>query len=362
MPDLYVSDFFSGNFQNFTPVEQFKSLSWTERWSQWGDFKLECRQSYQFRRIKDTPRFLHFSESRRVMQIETIDEGLDEDGDGIITVTGRDFVQFLENRNTESGAFRDGEPFTGKAADVVRFIVYKYAVDASSAGALNVIPELSSPSAPYGPDVTVWVERGPLYDIVKQVAESLNIGFWIRKGNVGETAFVFNVAEVNDRTDPSSAGTYREFSENAENLISASTLETVSSYHNHIRVFGAKTGVDVYGVGISPTVVGLGRRTTTADYPDIGSKVGETDPAKITTVAADQALLKTKGEQILASPEHRYNRLIDGSTNMPSNLWSLGDKVILKDADGQRAPMLITEKITSIDAGGYQVTPTFSAI
>lgn len=95
---------------------------------------------------------------------------------------------------------------------------------------------------------------------------------------------------------------------------------------------------------------------TAADY-----EPGEGDPPP-TTIAQDQADLIERGKSALREQANRYQRLVNGdvpTANWNATYYGLGDIVWVKDNEGVKTKMRISEQIWSLDKTGEKRTPTF---
>ena len=87
-------------------IDQFSTLIWTERYSEWGDFELVIDSSLGRQSALARGSLLGLDKSRRVMMIETVDEP----GDGTIKLTGRSLEALLSTRIVNSGPAVAGNP------------------------------------------------------------------------------------------------------------------------------------------------------------------------------------------------------------------------------------------------------------
>lgn len=357
--DIFVA---GSDFKPDFLIESYETFIWTDRFAAYGDFKLVVKEAYYLGNLRFF-KYLVTSSSNRVMMIESISIPKEEDGESLITISGRSIEAFLLTRSSKNGNLSNKEPeaFNGNLGDIATYIVEKYCVKASLAGAVNVIPGLSIAPSTLGQNVSIGVARGPVYDMVKSVCDAGKLGFMVfRSGG----SLIFTVYEGIDKSLPSTQY-YRMYSSDTETFINTSSIESIANYKNHARVLGVKTGVDVYSPGTPSTVSGLDRRTLIIEASDIGSSTTETDPAKQTTIAQDQAWLTQRGLDHLNLPANKYVNLVDG--DIPPADWNdvyfgMGDIVMVKDSKGIKNKMRITEQIWSIDSEGEQYMPTFTYV
>jgi hypothetical protein len=356
--DVYVTDF---SFQNPVLIENFSSMIWTDRYSAFGDFSISMKEDPRFFNLKQG-KLLISSESRKVMMVETVDVPKQESGANLAKITGRSLEAFLQYRSAKhqkTSVSSKPEKYTNVPGNVMRYVVDKYCVNPTTAGGPNVIPNLSI--AAYtggGGNETINLDRSDVYSMVKNIADSEDLGFEIVR--TGGSTLVFRAYRGTDKTNPANAN-FAMYSPDDDSLIDISTIESIANFRNNIRVIGAKTAVDVYASGYSASTSGFDRRTLVAEFSDIGNGTGD----DATTVSEDQAMLRQKGRELLALPANKYTRLIDGDIPPQSYTaakFSLGDLVLLRDTYGNLNRARITEHIWSSDGNETRHTPTFEAV
>lgn len=341
------------DFRNQYLVEDFESCVWTDRWDTPGDFKLVLKSHHLFTEKLNSWKFLGSSVSNRVMMIETADIQKQTDQFDKVTLTGRSIEAMLEHRDNKRGDAKQPETVTGTVEGQARFFVNKYCVNEATAGAVNVIPKLSAPNLGLGgPTVTDSFDRGNILTIVQNIAQTYGYGFGIIR-SMGDLLFMMFDSE--DYSDPSNTLLYKEYSADNDTLLNISSLESISNYKNHARVLGNKAGVDVYAAGTPSSVSGFDRRTIVLTY-----SVGD----DTTTIAQDEAVLRSLGKQALASRQYRYGKFIEGEI---PQVWDdvsfgLGNIVMTKDNYGIRAKARISEQVWTSDANGTKYLPTFEAL
>ena len=357
--DIYLTE---GDFRKKAILDEWESLIWTARYSAYGDFELKIKQSKYFLGDLRNYQYVLMSESDVVMQIETTKVERKTDEENIVVISGTSIESFLANRNNKTDALREDQLLIGSSGYICNYLVDRYCINAGTAGAVNVIPNLIYDGAYPGDEYTMYVPRGDIYDLVKTIADMDGLGFKIRISNA---QLVFTTYYGADRTNHT-APNYRLYTPDDDTLLAPSLLESIANYKNHARVLGNKTGVDVYSPGTEPTVSGFNRRTLLIEATDIGS-APDVDPSDedYTTIEQDQAALRQRGWAELAKLENKYQRLIDG--DIPQNMWDftefkLGDIVWVKDNFNHQTKNRIVEQIWSVDKTGTKRNPTFELV
>lgn len=347
--DVYL---LGADFEPIDIIDDYETLVWTERYQAYGDFRLELRDRNLLKQNLKFWKYIETSESNRPMALERVERSSQRLGSSLVHCRGKSVSAFLRNRNNKNQTLRDAEVVYGQPSNIMRYMVDRYCVEAATAGAANVIPNFDAVDTALGPTMRLALERGDLYSIVQSIAFISNLGFIVRRES-GTNQLIFQATQGVDRTVEGSA-LYREYSPDGENLTGPGGFESVEGYKNHARVLGKKTSVDVYSPDVSSSVSGWNRRTMVIEANDIGDET--------TTIAEDQEDLRERGKAALREQANRYQRLVTG--DVPTQNWNatyfgLGDIVWVKDHEGLKTKMRISESIFSVDRSGQKRTPTF---
>ena len=93
--ELYILD---TSLKRDSVIDDFVSAIWAERYSSVGDFELVMRSFSEVRRRFQVNAFLACNESHRVMVIETIEDKEDDQGEKLLTISGRSLEKVLMDR------------------------------------------------------------------------------------------------------------------------------------------------------------------------------------------------------------------------------------------------------------------------
>jgi hypothetical protein len=339
-------------------IDSYESLVWTERYNANGDFTLKTPYNKLF---SPGPAALrkYIAFNGNYMLIETIDSGTENKDSDLVTLTGRDFTKVLMDRDARKTSTTAAQPdsvFTGTAANFAVALVNDYCINSGSEPIISGFSALNAAAA--NPDANnssqaMSTPQDTVYNMVKAVLDAYQLGFKIVASGNTLTFYVYG------GTDNSTAAMMNLFpdsllSPDDETLASTSYIESTANYKNHARVLGAKTGVDVYLPGTTPT--GLDLRTVTLLHSEVG-------PDNTTTTAQDQAALTVIGNQYLALSANAYTYVIDGTLN-PTRQFNpgLGDICTVQNPNGRRDRQRITEMVYTSDNTGYKVNPTFTSL
>lgn len=344
-------------------IDQFSTLIWTERYSEWGDFELVIDSSLGRQSALARGSLLGLDKSRRVMMIETVDEP----GDGTIKLTGRSLEALLSTRIVNSGPAVAGNPgvtvtVSSAPAALARSIFEQTCqtntlipadnfsfVKPGSAGIAGNIPEPI--------DVIEYqYAQGTVYDTIKAICDPYQLGFAIvRDVSLGGSLSYFDVYSGSDRSGWQTTLPAVIFSVELDTLEKPSYLESDVDLRNVAYVFAEKGSQIVYSGSYDPDSGSYGRRVMMVDASDVTLNKGS---------LLDQTL-QFRGMQALA--EQRSVIVFDGE--IPSYLpyiygvdYNLGDFVERRDSRGFASKMLVTEQIFVSDATGERSYPTLTAL
>lgn len=348
--DLYQSD---TSFQPQSLIDNYESLVWTDRYSAHGDFELSVPWSPTLVQDLKTYKYLLHPESDRIMMVETatVDRETSTKTGSLVKLTGRSLEAFLDFRNNKTFALQASEVRTGSRAAIANYFVESTCV--TNAVTEENLPGLVIGAPPSGTSVTLTVERGPIYSMVKQILDASDLGFKIyRTPTAGE--LIWQVYAGADYSGALGVGIYRKYSPDSDTLVDVSSLESIANYKNHITMIGAKASIQLYFDGSPSYLSGFLRRSVVVDAYDIG-------PDTTTTVGEDQAALTLRSYEVKKLDENKYIQLVDGE--IPSGTPAeLGDTVWVQDSFGLKTLVRINEKIWTSDATGNKRIPTFEAV
>jgi len=357
-------------------VEGYESLIWTERYSTWGDFELIIRSSREARNLLPVDTRLALDRSHRVMTVETVEESINDDGEETLTITGRSLEALLDDRVAmpQLGPLETEEPdpddpdktrtvsvkweFTDKPADIARSLFQVVCVDGAISEAdkipfyepgnilpLGTIPEPQDV-------VTIAFEPDTLYNSLKEVCDTYNLGFRIlRDGDNSRTSFEVYTGDnrmSNQTTFPAVI-----FSPEMENLTNTAQLTSTAKMKNVAYVFAKNGATEVLAPGADPDAAGFERRVLFVKADNIDGTSG-TDL---------EIAMQQRGLQELA--KHRTIFNFDGEIPEFGSYeygvdYNLGDLVEQRNADGFSTEMRVTEQIFVSDAEGERAYPTLS--
>lgn len=351
------------NFDVKELVDTYESLIWTERYSAVGDFELRIKSDRGTRALLPVGTRLAIDVSDRVMEIETVENSIDDEGISVLKIKGRSLEKWMFDRATTQ-AYESGAPgvisydITNTPGDIAR------AVFDGACRYNSVIPEDNFPflveGSLYSPGtiaepteiITVTITLETVYDFIKKLCDVYNLGFRLVRDKYTSLLY-FDIYTGHDRTTQQSTNEVVIFSQSLENLSSPTNLTSIANQKNIAYVFSEHGSMIVYADSSVSSSEGFSRRVLVVKADDISEPAG----------ATLNALLTQRGKEALA--EHRPILAFDGEVPQFGSYiygqdYALGDLVEMQNSDGVSTNMRVTEQIFVSDAEGERAYPTLT--
>lgn len=344
--DLYLLE--QGTYKRLDLVDDFKSLIWTERMSDPGDFELVLPPSKKWNSLI-LNRLLTHTETKEVMIIEQRHETTNAQGETVLTLRGRSLDTLLERRSVVPPAGKENWTNYGPIFEAIDLLVRDFAMTNNGLGGSNdIIPNLYRYINVRDMEVhSLAVPIKDLYTAVKDLADSRDLRFGIDLTASAPRLRFYAVEGVERQIF---------FSTQLDTLSDPSFLHTNASHYNVAYIWSAE-GKYRTTVGATSTS-GLNRRVLTVNATDLN--VDED-----TSVSQLTSQMKQRGREELA--KHKVQKLFDGKITgvdpyVYRTHYELGDIVTLIDSNNNKEKVRISEYIFSQDEQGLRRYPTFAAI
>lgn len=220
-------------------LDTFESLIWTERFSAYGDFEVYTSINDSVLEILKDDYYLWLKESDQTMIVEDRKIESDAENGNHFTVTGRSLESILERRiiwkqTILSGNFQNG----------IKKLLDENIINPSDASRKveGLIFEASTDPAITGLTVDAQFTGDNLYDAIKKLCDSKNIGFRIKLSD--DNKFVFKLYAGTDRSYDQFTNPYVIFSPKFENVINTNYLESKKTLKTVTLVAGEGEGAD----------------------------------------------------------------------------------------------------------------------
>ena len=363
-------------------IDQFESLIWTERY--YGDSEIEIVVPATPEMINKLPvgSLMSLYESDEVMILETMDIK-----DGNLKLTGISLLPWLNNRFVRTTPNHEDRYWYlegGTPGWTLWAIVYYMCCNGSPylngtypTGVTNpeqlVIPGLGLNNYDQSGDILkVGIPFGPVYNALKEIATTFEIGMQITLDSASDTSFFLGFRNYKglDRTSGQSINSVVRFSPQMDSFTNIKELQSIAAL---------KTLVYAFAPGLKPenetdppltTVPGVSALTG-PQYTGFDLRAQQVFAEDITTdqVNGSQAavvnILNARAEDEITN--NKYLKAVDGEI-VPDNQFKygvhyyLGDLIEVEGNSGTVQTARITEYIRAQDSAGERAYPTVSMI
>lgn len=371
--ELYTLD---RNFKKQNVIDGFTSAIWTERY--YGDGAVEVVTPITTEFIEKIPEgvFLGINDSDKIMIVETVnveDGKLKASGIALLPWTNNRFVRTSAN-HADRYWYISGE----KAGEVLWTIVFNMCCEGSPYldGTINIgipdperfiIPGLSLLDYDTsGDDISVGVPFGPVYDAMREIATTYEVGMEIVLVAVTDTEYFLGFRSYKgvDRTSQQQEYPVVRFSPTMESLTDIKELRSIAALKTHVFSF-APGNPD--GLATTPGQSSLsGSEYTGFDLRALMVFAEDITTDMVGGSAANLlSLLNGRAQEALTS--NRYIVAVDGEIVPDSQFqygqhYGLGDVIEVQGNSGIVQTARITEYIRSQDASGEKAYPTVTMI
>lgn len=357
--DILVLD---RNFQTIHVLDEIKSLIWTDRYSEYGDFEIYTPVSKDLVAVLKEDYYLWNKQSEHMMIIDTITITTDVELGHVIKITGLSLESILTRRIIWSMV-----QLTGNLQTQLRDKVFNPNVinpTDSRRRISNFQFKMSTDPLVTSCTIDQQFTGKTIYELLQEVLPSRKIGFRITLNE--NNIFVFELYAGTDRSYTNKANLpYVVFSPEFENLVDSSYCSSFREWKNSALVAGEDPNLRNGETGtrrtyeVSGSYSGLDRREMFVDARDIQSE--DENNQKIPDKDYD-ALLKARGESKLS--EHEKETVFDGDVDTIDMFvykrdFFMGDIVQVKNEYDIGFRSRIVEMVFNWSTQGYTVIPTF---
>lgn len=359
-------------------IDEFESLLWAERYYGDGDFKLVVPATENTIAILPKGQLLMMNGSNVPMILETR-----EIKEGNLETTGISLTQWLNNRIIRTSPDHSVKEWVLPGfppGEVLTYIVQQMCIGSSyltgydpigipsSRTTLWPVPGLQigatdiSPG-PDGPTVDVTVPFGPVYDALKAIATTYEVGMKIVLDGAYDDYYILSYISYKgaDRTSTQSVNPTIRFSAEMDSFTNISDLESITDHKNSVYIFS-----DIADPAIAPTAGFAATLPVTTTGFDLRVSMGYAD--NVPSDVDAPGLLKILNQQALKEAQNRkVVQLVDGEIVQVEDVvfgtnFFLGDVVEVEGNTGVLQKARITEYIRSQDSAGERSYPTLAMI
>lgn len=359
--DLYVLD---DQLRRIDIFDDYISLIWTERFNDTGDLTLKTNNNYRNRQGLANGTQLALNESRRIMTINSVEEGWDDQGNNVLNITGLSLEDIMDDRVAQAslagtGTSSTGWALTGAPADVCRTIFQDICVN-GLLSPQDVIPFYTA-GDPFPADliseptdqITTNLTTDTVLSALKTICQQYELGFRLVRG-LDNSELYFNIYAGNNRTTAQTDFPAVIFSRTFGTLTGITRLTSQVGFKNCAYVYSANGAAMVYAPNTDTSVAGFDRHVMMVQAQNVDSTL---------TGAALTAELTTQGLAALAA--NAGSDALDGEVPQITPYrygvdYQLGDIVEMQDDDNNTEYMRVTEQIFAADNNGDRQYPTLT--
>lgn len=343
------------NFTAVAVVDSFRSLIWTDRYNQYGDFELYLAMDVEKLDIFKQDYYLWLNGSEHCMIIEDLSIDSDVEEGNYLTVTGRSLESILDRRIVWGQKI-----LNGNLQDAIETLLNEAIISPTNESRKidNFIFEASTDPKVTELTIDTQYTGDDLYTVIQSLCEANQLGFMIRLNE--QNQFVFSLYAGADRSYDQMENPYVIFSPSFENIINSNYYTSTTELKNVTLVAGEGEGASRKMTAVGDTA-GLARRELFTDARDISS---DTDGG---TLSADEytAQLYARGVEKLA--ESTAKTAFEGEVDATRMFkygedFFIGDIVQIANEYGHEGKAYISELVMSQDETGTAMYPTFQTL
>lgn len=364
------------NFHKVDIIDSFTSCIWTERY--YGDSAIELVVPPTLEMIKKLPEgvFVGLDGSDEIMIIETVNIE-----DGKLKASGISLLPWLNNRFVRTSNLHEDRYWYMSgipAGAVLWYIVYYMCVEGSQYlnGTIDIgIPNPEQFVVPglglhaydtQGENINVGVPFGPVYNALREIATTYEVGMQITLDEVTEDSYFLGFRSYRglDRTSAQDVNRPVRFSPQFESFTDIKELRSIAALKTQAYAF-APSNPD--GLATIPGVSTL----TGADYTgfDLRAMLVFADDVTTDMVAGSSdnlvKLLDSRADDAIAN--NNFVQAIDGEIVPDAQLkygvhYHMGDVIEVQGNSGIVQTARVTEYIRTQDAAGEKAYPTVAMI
>lgn len=349
--------FLDSEFSQIDIADVFKSIIWTDRFSQNGDFELVTSPNSSYINSLINTTYISLPESDHLMILEFVNLVTDlEKGDDFI-IKGRSLESILERRVVWYPTTLSGNLQT----EVQRLLNENLINPIITARKIDDFIFTSS----IDPNITSLEIEWPffgetLYKAISDICISYNIGFKITM--TPDFKFKFELYAGKDRSHDQLINPYVTFSPKMENLITSSYFKT-DEFLRTVILIGAEKGVGNwrYRYFYDPSlgaVTGLNRRELYKEVNDISrnTETGQLSDSEYDLLLKAKAIDELSKNQVFEAFEGEVDPT---KTFVLGEDFLIGDIVQVQDDYDHSSRSRIVEIIYSQSEEGIKIYPTF---
>lgn len=348
------------NFNEVFVLDSFKSLIWTDRYWEAGDFEITTAPTPQILNALINSSYLYLAESPHHMMLEDFNIHSDiEDGDKLL-ITGRSIEAILDFRIVWNAIAMSGNLQT----EIQRLLNDNVISPSDSLRDISgFIFNTSSDTAITSLTVDTQFVGDSVYDVIAKLCKTNGIGFQVLR-DIPNNQWDFLLYAGKDRSYSQSINEYVAFTSNLDNLINADYIESSRPLRTVCLVTGSqgvgnqRTTSTVFASGAS-SFSDLARRELYYE-----ANVSRNTPDGELSEAEYISQIEGRGKEELA--KNIYLRAFDGEIDPTmynyGDEFTMGDILQIADNYGHETDSRVVEMTYSQDESNISIYPTFETV
>ena len=339
------------SFNRLAVLDSYKTLIWTTRYYNHGDFELQIAANADNVSLLTTGNYIVRDDDTNVGIIEKVDLTISETNEMLMKVSGRFLTAILERRIVAEQTEFNNDYVSDIVNSLIDDAIINPALPERAISNFTINPyEIAS-------SLDVQYTGKNLYTIISDLALQYHFGFKITLNDSNQ--FVFSLYEGTDRSYNQSSNPYVIFSDEYENLINAEFQKDTKGMVTAVLAAGEGEGLDRKTIWVESTdaPTGINRYEFYDDSRNTSSNEGEIPEADYYKQLAED------GRASLTTYESTFAGEVNFTAINFKEDVDIGDIVTIESkALGYKLAARIIEVIESVDASGaYQVIPTFGS-
>ena len=343
-------------------IQNFKSLVWTERYRDSGDFTLTVENELGILSKLPLGTLVSHTDTLEVMVVENYEIDRDKERNLTITFTGRSFETFAENRVTAGSETSLYDAATGQTANVETLAaaassaqavtLMKGRMEPGTASAANAVPNLFIRALMRVTDtpMTQVIKRGDLYSRVMELLGMCDGGLQsLRPSGARSTLDIV----VHDGIDKTATVTFYAM---YEDLDDAKYFWSSKGVVNYAAIATKITARTYRTRKLAADVSGLQRKVKYVEASDLEGTYSPASPTDVVAARAQAELDEYTGCAMVeatisetARPKFKIN-------------YDVGDLVNVFGEFSVSQVMRVTEHILTVDDDGMRGYPSLMAL
>lgn len=339
-------------------IDTYKSLIWTDRYNEYGDFEIECLPTQHIIDICQLGRYIWSDKSEKTMIIENVSITTDISTGSSLKISGKSLESLLMRRIIWKKTILDG-----KVDSQIRKIIEEAFIHPEDPNRKieNFIYEDSKDPSVDALKIKKQFTGTNLYEAVKLVCDRLRIGFKLLLNDKNQ--LIFSIYNGEDRSYEQIDNPYVVFSNQNGNLTNSNNVQSTENWMTIALVAGEDEGEERKTVVVGDkTITGIDRRELFVDARDLQSETS--DGEKIPEKEYEENLINRGTDKL---EEYKSENLFEGEAeSLPGyefNIdYNIGDICELETEFGMNDRVRVIEMIYSENGSEVKYYPTFRSI